>query len=101
MESIAWEDRDKARWITLEGELDNEAVLQLKDRFEEAVQGGEGDVIIVVGGVTFLSSMAVGLLLKARETLSAENRTLKLSGLKPKTRRILGLMNLTGVFEEA
>ncbi len=100
METVAWEDREGARWITLEGELDNEAVLGLRDRFEEAVAGGEGDVVVVVAGVTFLSSMAVGLLLKARETLAAKDRTLKLAGLKPKTRRILDLMNLTGVFDE-
>jgi len=101
METIVWEDRDGARWITLEGELDNEAILGLKDRFDHAVHGGDADVVIVIAGVTFLSSMAVGLLLNAREELAKQDRALKLSGLTPRTRHLLQLMNLHGVFEEA
>jgi len=100
METISWEDRDGARWIELEGELDNEGVGTVRDRFFGAVKSGEGEVIVRMNGVTFLSSMAVGLLLKARDELHNQDRKLKLSGMTESLRRVLEMMQLTGVFEE-
>ncbi len=100
VETISWNDRDGARWIALEGELDHEGCSQIRDRFDSAVRDGKGDVIVALDGVTFLASMGVGMLLKARETLAAKGRKLKLSGVRTPVRRALELMNLLKVFEQ-
>jgi len=100
METISWEDREGARWIALEGELDHQACLDVRDRFHEAVADGEGEVVVVIEGVTFLSSMAVGMLLKARAALQEQDRALKLSGVTKSVRRALEMMSLTNVFDE-
>lgn len=100
MESISWQDRDGARWIALEGELDHEGCSQIRERFDGAVREGTGDIIVGMDGVTFLASMGVGMLLKARETLAKQNRKLKLSGVRTPVRRALELMNLLKVFEQ-
>ena len=100
METISWQDRDGARWIALEGELDHEGCAQIRDRFDKAVLDGKGDVIVALDGVTFLASMGVGMLLKAREALGAKGRKLKLSGVRTPVRRALELMNLLKVFEQ-
>jgi len=100
VETISWQDRDGARWISLEGELDHEGCQVVRDRFDEAVRDGKGDVIVAMDGVTFLASMGVGMLLKAREGLAAQGRTLKLSGVRTPVRRALELMNLLKVFEQ-
>ncbi|MHC4548798.1 MAG: STAS domain-containing protein [Planctomycetota bacterium] len=100
MQSISWEDREGMRWIALEGDLDGPGCLLLKDRFQGAVAEGAGDVVIAMAGVGFLSSMGVGLLLKAREQLEQSGRRLMLSGVQRPVRRALELMNLIGVFEE-
>jgi anti-anti-sigma factor len=100
METISWQDRDGARWIALEGELDHEGCHVVRERFEGAVRDGQGDVVVALDGVTFLSSMGVGMLLKARETLAQRGRRLKLSGVRTPVRRALDLMNLTKVFEQ-
>jgi len=100
METVSWEDRAGVRWIAVEGELDHEGCLVIRDRFHDAVAAGEGDVVISLGGVTFLSSMGVGMLLRARENLARQGRALKLNSLTPQVRRALELMNLQQVFEE-
>ncbi|MFI5402006.1 MAG: STAS domain-containing protein [Planctomycetota bacterium] len=100
VETISWNDRDGARWIALEGELDHEGTALVRDRFEKAVKEGKGDVIVALDGVTFLASMGVGMLLKAREALAAAGRKLKLSGVRAPVRRALELMNLLKVFEQ-
>jgi len=100
VETISWQDRDGARWIALEGELDHEGCALIRDRFDKAVLDGKADVIVALDGVTFLASMGVGMLLKARETLGAKGRKLKLSGVRTPVRRALELMNLLKVFEQ-
>lgn len=100
METISWKDRDGARWIALEGELDHEGCALVRERFDTAVKDGKGDIIVAMDGVTFLASMGVGMLLKARETLGAQGRKLKLSGVRNPVRRALELMNLLNVFEQ-
>ena len=99
MESISWQDQDGARWIELEGELDGAAVLDLKDRFEEAVRGGDSDVVVVMRGVGFLSSTAAGLLVNAQKTLQREKRNLQLREVPPPVHRALELMALHKYFE--
>ena len=100
MESMSWEDRDGGRWVMLEGELDHAACLELRERFDRAVDGGEGDVVVVLEGVSFLCSMAVGLLLSARERLQESGRRLRLNGIQPAVRDALDLMKLGDVFDE-
>ena len=100
METITWGDREGGRWIELEGELDSTGTLQVKEQFQAAVLEGESDVVVVMSGVTFLSSMGVGLLLQAREQLAKTGRALKLTGVPSPVRKALELMNLASVFDE-
>lgn len=100
METISWQDKDGARWIALEGELDHEGTQLVRERFDKAVTEGKGDIIVAMDGVTFLASMGVGMLLKARETLAKQGRKLKLAGVRTPVRRALELMNLLKVFEQ-
>ena len=66
---ISWEDRDHNVWLALEGELDHTDCLEIRDEFHERIQKGDGDVIVVMDGLKFMSSMGIGMLVKASETL--------------------------------
>jgi anti-anti-sigma factor len=102
MEAITWEDRDGLRWIQLEGEIDHQAVveLRLKDRLGAAVADGDWDVVVVMEGVTFLCSAAIGLLLATSAALRKKDRALKLSGLPANLARLLTEMDILKEFEE-
>jgi anti-anti-sigma factor len=100
MQTMSWEDREDARWVTFEGDLDGSGCLLLKEQFQEAVTGAQGDVVVALEGVSFLSSMGVGLLLQARESLQGRGSLLRLHGVQRPVRRALELMNLVGVFPE-
>ena len=80
--------------------MDHEGCAAIRERFEKAVADGTGDVVVAVDGVTFLASMGVGMLLKARETLVKQGRKLKLTGVRTPVRKALELMNLLKVFEQ-
>ncbi len=74
MDSVTWEDREGVRWIALEGELDHEACHAIRDQFQQAVAEGEGDICVVMGGVTFICSMGIGMLLNAHQALAKKDR---------------------------
>jgi len=99
METVSWEDRDGVRWIELEGELDHEVCLELKDRLAEAASG-DGEVVIVMDGVSFLGSMGIGILLNLHQKLQAQGRAMRLKGIRPAIRTVLDSMNLLTVFLE-
>jgi len=100
VESIGWQDRNGVRWVELEGELDHDVTLELKERLESAIDDSEGDVILAMDGVSFLCSMAMGVLVSMQKRLEKRGHVLYLKGLKPSIRRILGSMNLLEVFRE-
>ena len=102
MDTASWEDRDGQRWIQLEGELDHQACLDLKLRelFDQAVKDGDWDIVVVLDGVTFISSMAIGMLVAVSQQLRKDGRRLRVSGLKPNIRDLLDSMRILDVFEE-
>ena len=100
METISWEDRDGTRWIELEGELDHDGCAELKQRLDELTDGAEGDVVLVLAGVSFMGSMAIGALLNQHSKLKKQGRVLRLTGIRPAIRAVLDSMHLLQVFLE-
>jgi len=100
MISIEWEDREGARWIELEGELDHEDAAAVKKHVDEAIEGTDGDVVVVVEGVGFIASMVVGVLLQARKRLAEKGRALKLSGVQGTVKTALELMAVDTLFDQ-
>jgi anti-anti-sigma factor len=81
MQQISVEDRDGTCWITLRGELDQQEVLDLKARFDQAVQSATGDVVVDLSQVTFIATLGIGLIVSTREQLDKQGRPLKLAGV--------------------
>ena len=94
----SWEDRDHNLWVVLDGELDHEDCLAIRDEFHERIEKGDGDVTIVMDRLAFMSSMGLGMLVKAANDLKVQGRTITLSGIRPNIRKVLESMQLLDVF---
>jgi anti-anti-sigma factor len=94
-------ERGKARWILLEGELDQSDVLDLKGAFDAAVTGAAGDVVIDLGAVTFLGTLGIGLIASAQDRLEDDGRALRLANVPEFIDRTFRTMNLDEIFERA
>lgn len=101
MDQMKVEDRKQERWILLAGELDQEDVLHLKGSFDKAVKGAKGDVVVDLGGVTFIGTLGIGLILSTRDTLEDRGLTLKLANVPAFIEKTFKVMSLTEVFERA
>lgn len=99
MDQLRVEDRGQERWIMLEGELDQQEVLQLKAAFDKAVKRARGDVVVDLSGVTFIATLGIGLIVSTRETLEERGLTLKLANVPDFVEKTFKVMSLTEVFE--
>lgn len=99
MARIKVEDRDDARWITLEGELDQADVLDFKPDFDEAIRSASGSVVLEMSGVTFLGTLGIGLIGWAQDQVEEKGGTLKLCAVPEFVERTLQTMNLDELFE--
>ena len=101
MEQIKVDDRDGARWLILSGEWDQPDVLQLKSEYDKAIADSPGDVVVDLGGVTFIGTLGIGLLLTTRKKLFQKNASLKLANIPSSVQKSLQAMSLDEVFESA
>jgi len=101
MAQLTVADRGKTRWILLEGELDQSDVLDMKVAFDAAVNGWEGDIVLDLGGVKFLSTLGIGLIVSTQDRLDEDDRVLRLANVPEFIDRTFRTMNLDEVFERA
>ncbi len=101
MDQLKVEDRDGARWILLNGELDQEEVLHLKAVFDGAVKRASRDVVVDLSAVTFIATLAIGLIVASREQLEERGLTLKLANVPAFIEKTFKVMSLAEVFERA
>lgn len=101
MDQLSVEDRGSERWVRLNGDLDQQEVLDLKPAFDEAVEGARGDLVVDLGGVRFISTLGIGLIVSAREQLEVRGLTLKLANVPDFIEKTFSVMSLTEVFDRA
>ncbi|MEE8104649.1 MAG: STAS domain-containing protein [Planctomycetota bacterium] len=99
MKAISWQDEDATRWIQLDGELDYHVVRGIQDEFLGAVREAPGDVGVLLDGVGFVCSAALGLFIQARKIVVARGGVVRLKGLSDSVRRVLHDTNLLPHFE--
>ena len=99
MASISWQDIGGVRTINLEGDIDHPTAMEIEDRLQEAVATSEGDLVIVLAGVPFMSSAGIGLLIKAHQIVSRRDGRVTLSGMRDALLNILRATNLLDLFE--
>jgi anti-anti-sigma factor len=101
MEQIKVDDRTDSRWLVLSGEWDQPDVLQLKAEYDSAIQAASGNVTIDLGGVTFIGTLGIGLLLTTRKKVFKSGGTMKLANVPATVMKSLEAMSLDAVFEIA
>ncbi|MCA1692320.1 MAG: STAS domain-containing protein [Actinobacteria bacterium] len=82
------------------GELDADTAPQLQ-RALQGLAGHDADrkLVVDVGGLTFIDSSGVYVLVQAVKRLHADGRSLSLSGANPGAFRVLDVCGVTSVFD--
>jgi anti-sigma B factor antagonist len=85
--------------LMADGELDIFTASQVARRLNDALAAGCRDVVVDVGGVTFVDASALGVFARAYATLVADNGTLGFAATSGSFRRLCELTGLDTVFD--
>ncbi len=85
------EAREGVVIVHLEGDVDVSQALPLRDTLATAMGDGSGSVLLDLGGVDFIDSAGVGLLVTAHRRAQSANGALALAGVTPTVARVLEL----------
>ncbi len=86
--------------IWLEGEQDIATVPALADALARTIAADDGDVIVDLRGVTFLDAATIGVMIRGRNFLVLDSRSLTLRSPSRSARRVLEVCRLTGLVEQ-
>lgn len=84
--------------ITVSGELDLATAPELRAACSAAAQGSAETVRIDLGGLTFLDSSGISVLVETQRDLEARGAALVLHHMSDRTRRVLDVAGLSGFF---
>lgn len=84
--------------LVVHGEVDLHVAPELRERLTDAVDTGSNGIVVDLARVSFLDSMALGVLLAALKQLRARGGELRLVVPNPELRRIFEITLLDEVF---
>jgi len=85
--------------LTAHGELDIFTARQVSRQLVEAMTAGCRQVLVDVGGVTFVDASALGVFARAREELRAQDGSIGFVAASATFRRLCAMTGLDTVFE--
>jgi len=77
--------------VWLRGEHDISTVAALSEMMDQAIALGDGDLIVDLSNVDFMSAATVGIIVRTRECLRLRSRSLALRSPSVRSRRVLDL----------
>ena len=81
----------QASTVALAGEHDRSTIDADNLALTAAIAAGDGDVVLDVSGVTFMSAGTVGVIVRARRILEHQSRSLTLQSPSRSAQRVLDL----------
>lgn len=84
--------------LALNGDADLHSAIELRTRLGSAVEAGAALLVVDLSRVTFIDSMALGVLLETMKRLRARDGALRIVGPRPDVRRIFEITLLDRIF---
>jgi anti-sigma B factor antagonist len=85
--------------IVVQGDTDLHVAPELRERLTRTIDAGTTAIVVDLSDVTFVDSMALGVLLGATKRMRAAGGRLRLVVARPETRRIFEITLLDRVLE--
>jgi anti-sigma B factor antagonist len=99
MSAVATDRDDDRTVIWLDGEHDHATLPALADTLAAAISADPADLVIDLSGVEFIGWAPIGELIRCRDSLRLQSRTLTLRSPSRFATRLLDLCGLTDIVE--
>jgi len=93
-----WEEDAQTGTVRISGEVDFSSSPGVKKRFKEFMKGSKGAVALDLGGLAYLDSSGLAVLIEARRKLKEKGRSLKITAIHAQTEKIFKLTQVMELF---
>lgn len=97
---IAKRDEPGRRVYVIKQNIDSSSMREFELELTEFCSAGEKDVVVDLGAVSRLDSLALALFLKAKNLLSEKGKKFRLTNLSDSVRRIIEIASLETILLE-
>lgn len=97
--AVRVERNEQGTTLRLRGDVDVATVDQARSAFDESARTAVGDVIVDLGGVSFVDSTGLGMLIGWHKAVLAGGRHLRLDCVPPRVSRMLRLTGLDRILD--
>ena len=91
-------DQGLIKILTLQGRLDAQVSGIVKERVHQLLDEGATSLVLDLGGVDFLDSSGLGVLVSSLRKVKEKKGEIKLAGLRPEVRSIFDITRVTRLF---
>ena len=84
--------------VRVSGEVDIQTSPDLQERLQTLLDAGSSSLVVDLGGVTFLDSTGLSVLIAALKRCQSVGGELRLVSLQPSVKRVLEITGLTEAF---
>ena len=85
--------------VELKGSIDSDTSMYLQEELKKVETAGARSVSLNCGGVDYISSAGMGVLINGMKTLKERQAPFLLFDLQPQVLKVLDIMRLTSIFE--
>ncbi len=93
-----WEEDTQTGTVRISGEVDFSSSPGVKKRFKKFIKNSKGAVDLDLGGLTYLDSSGLAVLIEARRNLKEKERSLKVTALHAQAEKIFKLTQVMELF---
>jgi anti-anti-sigma factor len=91
-------NRDGKTAIVLQGRFDFNAHREFRDAVEQAVKDSPNQIIVDLGGVDYLDSSALGMLLMLRDRAKGAAKEVSLANARGSVKQVIDIANFGKLF---
>ncbi len=86
--------KDYVYSVQLQGSIDTETSADLEEELKEIIDEKTKAVILDMGGVNYLSSAGIGVVIWAKKALQEKNATFAMINLQPQIKKVFDIMKI-------
>lgn len=86
-------------FVELNGSVDSDTYCELQEKLNEIIDDNTKAVILDMGGVDYISSAGIGVVMSTKKFLQQKNANFAMVNLQPQIKKVLDVMKLLPVID--
>tara|TARA_B100000315_G_C14309558_1_gene465677 strand:- start:242 stop:613 length:372 start_codon:yes stop_codon:yes gene_type:complete len=91
--------KDYVYTMKLNGSIDSDSYKYLEEELKELIDDKTKAVILDMGGVTYISSIGIRVIIGAKKGLQSKNATFAMTNLQPQIKKVFDVMKILPVVD--